>query len=124
MWRFPFSIGSFRVDGISSTELKDRLQNDGKSILLVDVRDKWEYDRGHIEGAVNIPIRNLQSEQVKQLIETKENKENVEIVCICLSAHRSPPAVRLLKNNGLKNVKQLDYGMMGWFINKYPTVKL
>ena len=127
MWRIPFSIGPFRVDGISASELNKRLNEEEsakKTIILVDVRDKWEYDRGHIEGAVNMPIARLQYEPVKKLVESKQsNTENVEIVCICLSAHRSPPAVRWLTKNGFKNVKQLDYGMLGWFANKYPTVK-
>jgi len=43
------------------------------------------------------------------------------IIAICLSAHRSIPAVRLLRAKGLENAVQLKGGMLAWWSKNYPT---
>ena len=41
---------------ITTEELFERYRKDGKSLLLVDTRQEWEYRTGHLNGAVNFPI--------------------------------------------------------------------
>jgi rhodanese-related sulfurtransferase len=43
------------------------------------------------------------------------------IIAICLSAHRSIPAVRLLQARGFENTVQLKGGMLAWWNKHYPT---
>ncbi len=43
---------------ISAAELEQYL-DEGRDIYLVDLREKRDYDAGHIRGAVNIPIHEL-----------------------------------------------------------------
>jgi len=45
------------------------------------------------------------------------------VVAICLTAHRSIPAVRVLKEMGFKDAKQLQGGMTQWWIQKFPCSK-
>jgi phage shock protein E len=40
--------------------VKDLVTNRGA--LLVDVRTKAEFDAGHIDGAINIPVEDIQSD--------------------------------------------------------------
>ena len=72
-----------------------------KSIIdtayLVDVRTASEYAQGNIQGSVNIPLNQLQS----QLIKFK-NKKN--IVVFCRSGNRSAQAKSILEKNGFTNV--------------------
>jgi len=42
---------------ISPEVLIDRFLKDPDSLLLVDTRQEWEYQREHIKGAVNLPIK-------------------------------------------------------------------
>ncbi len=78
-------------------------------IQILDVRTRGEWKSAHIKGAINVPITQLKG-KVGSLPFNKQDP----IVAICLSAHRSIPAVRLLKRLGYKNVKQLKGGMRAW----------
>lgn len=46
--------GGYRL--ITTEELAERYRTDVKSVLLVDTRQDWEYQAGHIDGAVNFPM--------------------------------------------------------------------
>ena len=41
---------------ISPEAFRDRFLKDPDSLLLLDTRQEWEYQREHIDGAVNLPI--------------------------------------------------------------------
>jgi rhodanese-related sulfurtransferase len=128
-WWWPFSFGVTRVPAISAKDLNEKLQTKEKPVLLVDVRSQNEYNNGHIKDAVNIPLGKLHGEEVKEMVEKVAQEKqcqasDVEVVCICLSAHRSPPAVRLIqKADPSLNVKQLDYGMSNWWMKKFETTQ-
>ena len=46
--------GGYRL--ISTDELWKRFSQDRDNLLLVDTRQEWEYQTGHIQGAVNFPM--------------------------------------------------------------------
>jgi 3-mercaptopyruvate sulfurtransferase SseA len=46
--------GGYRL--ISTGELWDKYQKGSERILIVDTRQEWEYNSGHIQGAVNFPM--------------------------------------------------------------------
>jgi len=64
----------------------------GEGAKLVDVRDPDEFQQGHLEGAVNIPVG-----QISQHVE--EFKEQA-VVLYCKSGLRSQEALQLLKRQG------------------------
>jgi rhodanese-related sulfurtransferase len=45
------------------------------------------------------------------------------VVAICASAHRSVPAVRLLRAAGYKNAMQLKGGMLSWIAARQPITR-
>ena len=98
-----------KVPEITSRELSSNLEDGESDIQILDVRTRLEWKNGHIAGALNVPITQLNSE-IDKLTFDKDKP----VVTICLSAHRSIPAVRALKEAGYKNVKQLGGGMRGW----------
>jgi rhodanese-related sulfurtransferase len=91
---------------------------ENKNIQVVDVRSTLEWDKSHIKGAINLPITHFSADLVKQL---QLNPDQFTIV-ICLSAHRSIPAVRKLQQFGFKEVYQLKGGMLSWWKAKLPTL--
>lgn len=68
---------------------------------LVDVRTPGEFAAGHIAGAVNIPLQQLDS----RLAELQPR--DVAVVVYCRSGHRSGNAARLLKSAGFPAVHDL-----------------
>ncbi len=101
---------------ITSDELKEKLGL-GEKVFMLDVREPEEFNSGHIEGAVNIPIQDLPNR-------TKELPEEFSspIVAICLSGARSAYATMFLKVYGYSNIRNLDFGMTGWMDKSFAVV--
>jgi len=74
---------------------------------LVDVRTRAEFDGGHVAGAVNIPVQELER-RMKEL-EPKDRP----IVLYCQSGMRSARAMRMLKSAGFASVHNLG-AMSRW----------
>jgi rhodanese-related sulfurtransferase len=91
--------------------------NDKPGMLLVDIREPYEYDAMHIDGALNVPRGILETaceydfeETVPELADARER----EIVLICRSGKRSILAADVMQQMGYRNVKSLKTGMRGW----------
>ncbi|MGD8842690.1 MAG: rhodanese-like domain-containing protein [Gammaproteobacteria bacterium] len=104
-----------RVAEITATELHDRLSG-RRRVQIIDVRSAAEWRRSHIPGAVSVPIQTLRHNLAALQLDV-----HLTIVAICLSAHRSIPAVRLLQAQGFANAVQLKGGMLAWWHKGYPT---
>ena len=89
---------------ISYNELKERMQKE--NILLIDVRSNQEYEEGHLNGAINIPLYRLEQEIEKYV----ENKEQV-IFLYCSSGYRSKQGRSKLEKLGYTNVYSLQEGI-------------
>jgi phage shock protein E len=77
------------------TNLKELLQN---GAIILDVRNKEEFNTGHVEGAINIPVNDLPNH-----INELKAKGNAIITC-CFSGKRAGMAEEFLKSNGINNV--------------------
>ena len=74
---------------------------------LVDVRSPEEYARGHLPGAVNIPVQQLDH----RLAEV--GARDGELIVYCRSGHRSARATEILRQNGFTKVHNLG-PMTAW----------
>jgi phage shock protein E len=74
---------------------------------LVDVRTPGEFDAGHLPGAVNIPLSDL--ERRMRELEPKD----APIVLYCRSGSRSASAASVLKSAGYSDVRNLG-AMSRW----------
>ena len=70
------------IEEITSEELLNKLSK----VQLIDIREPYEYEEGHIEGSINIPMGNF-LEKLDELSRTKQ------IVIYCNTARRSKPVV-------------------------------
>jgi len=70
--------------------------------VMIDVRTKKEWDSGHIEGATNIPLKDLLYK-----IDKFTKNYNEEILLYCKSGNRSGKAKKLLDEIGYTNTKNL-----------------
>ncbi|HWP90570.1 MAG TPA: molybdopterin-synthase adenylyltransferase MoeB, partial [Thermodesulfobacteriota bacterium] len=97
---------------ITVDEFHELLEN-GKDIVILDVREPGEYEICRLEGSKLIPLNELHS-RVNEL-DTAD-----EIVVHCHHGVRSLRATTFLRNLGFKKVKSLKGGIDEWAINYDP----
>ena len=83
--------------------------------LMIDVREENEWNEGHIEGAVHIPMAQL-PERLSEL-----DKKMTTIV-VCRSGNRSGKVAAWLINRGY-DALNMTGGMLAWTEAKLPEVK-
>jgi rhodanese-related sulfurtransferase len=91
---------------ISPKELKTRLDK-GDKLVLLDVREDWEYSLAKIDGSILVPLGTLPQSL------TRLSRES-EIVAICHHGMRSADATNFLLQQGFSNVKNLVGGIDAW----------
>ncbi len=91
---------------ITSEQLKGMIVENRRFILL-DVREQWEYEIVHIEGATLIPFGELPRR-------FREIRHGIEVVVYCHWGMRSLDAAFLLQQLGFKSVKSLVGGIDQW----------
>jgi phage shock protein E len=93
-------------------------QGDQSSIpfVFLDVRTPAEFADGHIPGAVNIPLAELQGR-------IKEVPADKRLYVYCRSGGRSTKASKLLVKNGYTQVENFKASMNGWESAGYPVEK-
>lgn len=100
------------IELVGNKELIKRIDSDSNLILL-DVRDKDEYEAGHIKGATWLN-RQLSKRKIARALPDP----NAEIIVYCTKGIRSAQFVKTLKNMGYKNVK-LHVGLEKWVEEGY-----
>ena len=91
---------------ITPHQLKEMV-DENKRFILLDVREQWEYEIVHIQGATLIPLGEL-PRRFREIIPA------VEIVVYCHWGMRSLDAAFLLQQLGFKSVKSLVGGIDKW----------
>jgi rhodanese-related sulfurtransferase len=84
-------------------------------IVILDVRTTPEFDSGHLEGAINIPVEEL-SQRLSEL------NQKDELLVYCRTGNRSTTAVRILRENGYDRIYHMDGGITAWNAAGFPTV--
>ena len=99
-------------------ELKTMMEDSDKKIVIIDVRDKEDYDAGHIPNAVNIPRKELDN-RYKEL-----NKEDIHIVyCYNQQCHLGLCACRFLATKDIPCM-YMEGGYKSWVEDfRFATVK-
>ena len=87
-------------------ELKQMIDAD-RDFVLLDVREEWEYQLVHIEGAVSIPLGELPRR-------SRELSPVDEIIVYCHHGMRSLDAAYLLQQLGFKSVLSVVGGIDRW----------
>ncbi len=104
-----------KVAELSTKALQQKMEQG--QVQIIDVRTRQEWRLSHIPGAINLAITHFSESNVESL----KLDKNMPTVAICLSAHRSIPAVRQLQRLGFKDCQQLKGGMRSWWKNNLPT---
>jgi len=107
------SVGSRAAD-LSVAELKASLAQENPW-LLVDVRTPGEFSRGHVPGAINVPLGQLEG----RLAELESGRGGLFVVC--QSGGRSAAASERLVGWGFTQVTNISGGTGAWIAASYPV---
>jgi rhodanese-related sulfurtransferase/rubrerythrin len=108
---------------LNSSELKKYIfEHEEDDYILLDVRQPKEYAKGHIPGAILIPLGELET----RVIELDQGKD---IIIYCRSGKRSRIAAFFITASGIsfKAVYNLERGIAGWYgakLEELPAVAL
>ncbi len=94
------------IKQLKATELLNKINNNEPMILL-DVREPYEYDHVNINGSVLIPLNQIPAR-------LQEIDFDSEIITICHHGIRSQQAANFLCQVGYKNVCNLSGGIDAW----------
>ena len=103
------------VKNISPKQAKELIDNE-KDVFILDVRTKEEYRESHIKGSNLIPLQELE-QNINKI--PKDRK----VVVHCASGKRSAQACEILKNKGLKELYNVEGGILRWQKEGYSVEK-
>ena len=75
--------------------------------IVVDIRDKDSFDKGHIDGALNLSNDNID----KFVLDTEKS---MSIIVCCYHGNSSQRAAKFLTDNGFNDVYSLNGGYEHW----------
>lgn len=103
-----------RVHKLTAQEFANQIEK-LQDIQLLDIRTPQEFDKGHIEGAINVDWNGSGFEEQIALLE-----KDSPVFVYCLSGGRSKHAVEKLVESGFTQIYELPGGIMEWRANKLP----
>lgn len=98
---------------VTATQLAEKLKQD--RVFLLDVREPYEWQIGHIEGATLIPLNELP-------FRLHEIDGSAEIVAYCRTGVRSLRALELLHRAGHRSARHLKGGLHAWSDGVDPSI--
>jgi molybdopterin/thiamine biosynthesis adenylyltransferase/rhodanese-related sulfurtransferase len=102
------------IDEVDASRAREIIEED--SAAIVDVRERDEWDEGHIPGALHVPRGNLESR-----IENAVPEKSRQVVVYCSGGNRSAFAAKTLEELGYEHVVSLAGGFTDWKRNGNPV---
>jgi len=116
---FPFilliltvNVRAQTVTDISVQTAYDMINNNTQypNLIILDVRDQWEYDENHLCDAIIIPVSEIDT-RINEL----EPYKDIEIVVYCWSGGRSASASQnLVDNHNFTKIYNMLGGISAW----------
>lgn len=114
------------ITEIMPWDLEEKLESNEQP-LIVDIRERDEFDAMHIDGSILAPRGILESccdydydETIPQLAAARDK----EVIVVCRSGNRSALAAFTMQLMGYKNVASLKTGLKGWNEYDQPLIDI
>ena len=116
----PRLIGRLRRGPMMETEELRRRRETEKNLLVLDVRTAEDFvgEQGHIDGAVNIPVEDLE-QRMEEIGDYPEHP----VAIVCRTDKRSAKAALLLTKAGYADVHVVRGGMTKWLEAGLPVIR-
>ena len=112
-----------QVTEIMPWDLADKLNDD--ELLLVDIREPYEFDAMHIAGSINVPRGILETAceyNYEETVPVLADARDQQVVLVCRSGNRSIFAAQVLQTLGYQHPVSLKTGLRGWNDFEQPLV--
>lgn len=103
-------------DALTTVRVSDLANAAVSGATVIDVREPYEYEAGHVEGALLMPLANT-----VRLASDLPKDEPVYVVC--RSGNRSLVAAQELVEAGFEDVRNVDGGMIAWQSAGLPVTR-
>lgn len=105
------------LESFNSVTVEDLAKelNNANNIAVLDVRGKGEYEGGHVEGALNVPLGELEA----RIAEVPTDRR---VAVVCRSGYRSTVASAVLAAHGVRHLLNVSGGMDAWASAALPMV--
>lgn len=118
---FVCSIGlylSAQNVAMDINQFEAKLKSAGTNVQLIDVRTSDEFNKDHLQGAINYDI-------YESDFETNVGKLNKSkpIFVYCYSGGRSSQAANIMKKKGFKTIYDMSEGFKKWKTSGKPVTK-
>jgi sulfur-carrier protein adenylyltransferase/sulfurtransferase len=105
----PVADGEISASEAAAARTRDQ------AIVLVDVREPFEWDIAHVDGARHIPLRELPAR-------LRELDGHADVLVYCHHGSRSRQAVELLKAAGFSKARNVRGGIDAWAVEVDPSL--
>ncbi|MEY4979880.1 MAG: Thiosulfate sulfurtransferase PspE precursor [Pseudomonadota bacterium] len=116
MLLYPALSGGGGADGLTPDQAVHSMNRE--KAVVIDVCNPDEFAAGHVVGAKNIPLSDLEA----KLPGAVKNKA-LPLILVCASGMRSRSAVAVAKKLGFENSRSLTGGMGAWRAANLPVEK-
>jgi rhodanese-related sulfurtransferase len=116
-WQDFVKDAKSRIQEIPQDELR-RWMDEGKDMVILDVREPNDHAHSRIEGAMNIP-RGVVELEIEETVPDK----NKTIVAYCGGGGRSALVADVLQQMGYSDVYSLQGGYKQWKEKPYPSTE-
>ncbi len=103
----------------------EQLRQESPDLLILDIREPYEYQIARIENSLNVPRGILETacefgyeETIPELVQARERS----VLVICRSGNRSAMAAYVMQQLGYQNVASLKTGLRGWNDYELPML--
>lgn len=106
---------SLMGEHVSPKRWKQMLQERDEDVVLLDVRNNYEWELGHFEGSELPPLSTFREfpEYARKLKQIRDPKKTKVMMC-CTGGIRCEIYSAVMKQEGFENVYQLDGGIIGY----------
>lgn len=103
----------------------ERMQREDSRLMVLDVRERSEFEAAHIAGSLNVPRGILEAACEYDYAETEPElvaARDRPVVVVCRSGNRSALAASVMQLLGYADVASLKLGIKGWNDADFPLV--
>ncbi len=113
-----FGISSVLADVPAVSPQQAAQMQSEQNAVIIDVRENDEWNAGHIDNAIHIPLNDIQN-RLKELAKY----QNQPVITQCRSGARSAKAADILAKSGFINVHNMDGGLNAWQKANLKTIQ-
>jgi rhodanese-related sulfurtransferase len=89
-----------------------------ENAVVIDVSEVADYENGHINKAINIPMKELPNK-----LSDLQQYSDKAVLAYCKNGHQSVRACKVLKQSKFSNVHNISGGLQNWVESNLPITK-